>query len=170
MKQINAGLVKEWIYLLRSFKFLGIVITFAACAVFMPLMSALMLMVDDMDIFAAAVTNIIPVSSISIDAQGMDAMLDMYRGESGLLISYIGSLSMFADGAVLAVMLFMMGTAGGEQKKRSIIIPQTAGLTPSGYVFPKFLLYPILIVVFTIASSFFTNFVCGLIFEISFPV
>ena len=44
---------------------------------------------------------------------------------------------------MMLVLLIMMGPSGSEQKKRSIIIPRCAGLTPNMYVTPKFILYPL---------------------------
>lgn len=43
---------------------------------------------------------------------------------------------------VLIVLLVLMAVAGGEQKKRSTIIPHCAGLKANMYIAPKFILYP----------------------------
>lgn len=45
--------------------------------------------------------------------------------------------------AALIVSLVLMSVCGGEQKKRSVIIPQCAGLTSPMYALPKFILYPL---------------------------
>ncbi len=59
---------------------------------------------------------------------------------SGMLSMSIGD---FTSTAVLIVLLILMDASGGEQKKRSIIIPRCAGLTPNMYATPKFIIYPL---------------------------
>ena len=56
-------------------------------------------------------------------------------------------------GSIVILFLFK-GAAGGEQKLRSVIIPQCAGLTPERYVLPKFFIYPISIFVISIAAVY----------------
>ncbi|MCL1865993.1 MAG: hypothetical protein FWF82_01125 [Oscillospiraceae bacterium] len=171
MNQINAGFLKEWFYIWRSFRLGGIIITFIGCALFMPMMCALMMWIGSFEDFDLLATLLSPIASLGLDVYGLeslDSIFDMYSGDSGLLMSYWGGLSMFADTAMLIIIVLLTGTAGGEQKKRSIIIPQTAGLTPSGYVLPKFLFYPTMAFALTMASSFFTNMVCQGVFGMSY--
>lgn len=56
-------------------------------------------------------------------------------------------------GSIIILFLFK-SMAGGEQKKRSVIIPQCAGLTAERYTLPKFLIYPPFIFIVTIISVF----------------
>jgi ABC-2 type transport system permease protein len=96
-----------------------------------------------------------------------DAIFGVFEGESGLTMSYLMSLNMFSTASVI-VLILLTGTAGGEQKKRSIIIPQTAGLKPSGYVLPKFIMYPPMVFVMTVLSALLANGACHLIFKMSY--
>lgn len=63
----------------------------------------------------------------------------------------------FTSTAVLIVLLILIAPSGSEQKKRSIIIPRCAGLTPKMYVTPKFILYPAT----AFLSGFFGMFICS---------
>ena len=73
-------------------------------------------------------------------------------------VDYVGSL-----GAIIILFLFK-GAAGGEQKKRSVIIPQCAGLTAEQYTLPKFLIYPPVIFTITFVSIFAGSGVSALMF------
>lgn len=74
----------------------------------------------------------------------------------------------FTSTAVIIVLLILMAPSGSEQKKRSIIIPRCAGLTPKMYVTPKFILYPVT----AFLSGFLGMFICAgvssILFEGSF--
>jgi ABC-2 type transport system permease protein len=166
--QIKAGLIKEKLFFWRSFRFVGILITFVGCSLLLPLMSAVMMAIGDMDMLNLTVASLDNEIDFTMDLDGMEALLSMYQGESGLLLSYSGTLMMFSDTALLVIMLMIMGAAGGEQKKRSIILPQTAGLSVPGYVLPKFMFYPAVVFVMTVVFSFFTNAVCHAVFKMSY--
>lgn len=49
----------------------------------------------------------------------------------------------FTSTSALIIFLVLMQPSGGEQKKRSTIIPLCAGLTPIRYIVPKFVIYPL---------------------------
>ena len=70
----------------------------------------------------------------------------------------------FTSTAVLIVLLILMAPSGSEQKKRSIIIPRCAGLTPKMYVTPKFILYPVT----AFLSGFLGMFICAGVSSILF--
>ena len=74
----------------------------------------------------------------------------------------------FTSTAVIIVLLILMAPSGSEQKKRSILIPRCAGLTPKMYVTPKFILYPVT----AFLSGFLGMFICAgvssILFEGSF--
>ena len=58
-----------------------------------------------------------------------------------------------------------MSAAGGEQKKRSVIIPTCAGLSPSGYVMPKFIVYPLVIGLMSFIGGMITGGISNLIYN-----
>jgi ABC-2 type transport system permease protein len=147
MRQINAGLKKELLFFWRSFRLGGIIIAFIGCALFMPLMWGMMAAMGMEDLF---------------NQMGLE---QIENGE--LFVMYSGSLSMIISASIVMLIL-MMGTAGAEQKKRSIIIPQTAGLTPSGYVLPKFMFYPMIIFIMTVISAFIANAACHAVLNVSY--
>lgn len=53
------------------------------------------------------------------------------------------AVSDFTSTSALIIFLVLMQPSGGEQKKRSTIIPLCAGLTPIRYIVPKFVIYPL---------------------------
>jgi len=162
MTQIMAGLKKEWLFIWRSFRFIGMVVIFLGSALLYPIMSAMMRWMSEA--FEVMLEDVHDLNSVEA-VEDLGVIADMLTLE----LTYTSSLGMVASGIVI-VMIFLMGAAGGEQKKRSIIIPQTAGLTPSGYVLPKFMLYPPMVFVLTLVSAFATNGVCHLVFEQSYSL
>ena len=186
MRQVTASLNKELLFFGRGFRFGGMVITFAGCALLYPLMCLMMIAMEGMMAelaitgLSGVVTTVASVvasvssSGFGISSEeaalfgGMEEMFKMFSGESGMYMSYISTLGMFVSTAGIVVMVLIMGAAGGEQKKRSIIIPQTAGLTATGYVLPKFMLYPPLVFVLTLLSTLLTNAISQPIFGTSY--
>ena len=66
----------------------------------------------------------------------------------------------------LLVYLLLINTfAGGEQKKRSIIIPQISGLGSLAYILPKFLIYPLTMFVLSLAGLLVASGVSIVAFE-----
>jgi hypothetical protein len=155
--QFIAGLKKEWMFFGRSLRFLAMLIGFAVAALLTPILSRLMLSMKDF-----------------YETAGMGDTIAMFEGESGLFYSYVGSVGMFSMSIMpplmfVVIALLIGGMAGGEQKKRSIIVPQTAGLTSLGYVLPKFVLFPPLVFVMTLLSMIFANGMCQLLLGMSYP-
>ena len=85
----------------------------------------------------------------------MDAMSDIYE-EFGMDITALtgelssnatlGATQAVSDVSQMGLLVFLLlinGFAGGEQKKRSTIIPRSAGLGSMGYILPKFIIYPL---------------------------
>jgi len=136
--QIRAGIRKELLMIWRSFRFFGIVTAFLGCAAYGPFSAKL----------------------IGNMYGGMDPNAEILAGvTAGQMAQSAGdpfysTLGMIADLSMLLAMVLLTAAAGGEQKKRSVIMPQTAGLTPAGYVLPKFMLYPLLIFSVTMLSAF----------------
>jgi ABC-2 type transport system permease protein len=161
MTQIKAGLKKEWLYFTRSFRFWGTVIAFAGCALLYPLMAQLMQSTSEM------MTQLSEQGMQGMEElDAVDAMASMFT----LPMTYAGAILSIASTASIVVLILLAGTAGGEQKKRSIVLPQTAGLTPAGYVLPKFMLFPPLMFVLTLAAAFLANGATHLVFKDSFAV
>lgn len=116
--QIKSGLKKEFLFFSRTYKLLGAIIAVLAFAIADPLMLRLLEIVSKS---AKMSTGILFDTSMV----------------------FMSALSDISATSLLIMMIILMGTAGGEQKKRSVIIPNTAGLTDVNYTLPKFILYPI---------------------------
>ena len=124
----KTGLQKELMFFSRSFRMWGVLIAAFALSLIDPL---LMKMVDSI-----AAT----VGGVDASAIGLEVDVGQYNMSQLGIAASIGDLT---STVLLILMLVIMYAAGGELKKRSMIIPQNAGLTPKLYLLPKFLLYPV---------------------------
>lgn len=123
-----SGLKKEFLFFMRGGRFAIAIIVMIALAVMSPLMFGMMAQMME------TMKDAMPTESYSEIAEEFTSFsaadISMYN------VEYIASY-----GAI--IMLFIMkGAAGGEQKKRAVIIPQCSGLSPERYALPKYLLYP----------------------------
>ena len=150
--QTKASLHKELLAFLRTNKFLILVCVIIGWSVISPLL-------------------IVGLGFL------VDSMSDIYR-EFGLDMTEItdeltssaslGVASQVSDISGIGVIVFLLvinSFAGGEQKKRSIIIPQSAGLSSFSYITPKFIVYPITIFILSLIGTLAAGFVSGLVFD-----
>ncbi|MBO5377464.1 MAG: hypothetical protein J6A41_03665 [Ruminiclostridium sp.] len=136
--KLSSALKKEFMYFSRTFRMFGVIFSIMIFALADPvmikglgwMMNSLVETVEE----TAAGEEVFTED----DAAALSSFSDM--DASGMMAMSIGD---FTSTAVLIVLLIMMGPSGSEQKKRSIIIPRCAGLTPNMYVTPKFILYPL---------------------------
>lgn len=167
--QIKSGLKKEFLFFSRSFRMWGVIIAILAFAITDPLMmrGLLMLgeMVDDMSSTNVTVNDEVLDGAEMNDAQVVSALETSLGGSLSAGVGLSMALSDMLATSLLITMLVLMGTAGNEQKKRSIIIPNTAGLTPNNYIVPKFVIYPLfsfaLIFIGTIVSAWVSTLAFG---------
>ncbi len=80
-------------------------------------------------------------------------MIDMFTNFSASDISMYNVEYVASMGAIVILFVFK-GAAGGEQKLRSVIMPQCAGLSAVNYVLPKFLIYPFFVFCITTLSIY----------------
>lgn len=146
----KTGLQKEFMFFSRSFRMWGVII---AAFAFVFLDPVLMKMLD-------AITS--SVAEMDPAALGADPTLAgiSFEGMNMSQMGIIGAMGDLTSTMMLIMMLVIMYTAGGELKKRSMIIPQNAGLTPKLYLLPKFLLYPIFAGLLT-----FVGIICSWLFS-----
>ncbi|MBR5089359.1 MAG: hypothetical protein IK093_08020 [Ruminiclostridium sp.] len=136
-----SGLKKEFLFFLRGGRLAVVAIVMLALAVMSPLMfGAMSGMIDAME-------GAMP------DNEQYEQMTEMFTSFSAsdmvmYNVEYVGGL-----GGLILLFLFK-GAAGGEQKKRSVIIPQCAGLDAERYVIPKFLVYPPCVFAISVAAIF----------------
>jgi ABC-2 type transport system permease protein len=132
-------------------------------------------------IVAAVIIGIAIISPLLIVGLGtlMDLMSDVYD-EYGVDISgmteALGSnsaigvmeaVSSITSIGLIVFLLLINKAAGGEQKKRSVIIPRSSGLRSFGYLFPKYIIYPPSVFILAVAAVTASWFVSSLVFEVN---
>ena len=163
--KLTSALKKEFMYFSRTFRMFGVIFSILIFALADPvmikgvglMMNSLIETVEESPEGGEVFTedDITALSTFTdMDAPSMMAM----------------SIGDFTSTAVLIVLLIMMGPSGSEQKKRSIIIPRCAGLTPKMYVTPKFILYPLTGFISGFLGLFLCAGVTSLIFEGSLDI
>lgn len=147
---LKVGIKKELMFFTRSFKLGGIIIAAIAFAVLSPLMmklSGVMIgsidTADADDLKSGNYTELSYTENLSAEPMPFDSdLFSLFEDEN---LAYMGVLSSFGDLTNTLLLVFMIVTmysAGGELKKRSMIIPLNAGLSTRLYVLPKYLVYP----------------------------
>ncbi len=181
---LKTGIKKELMFFTRSFKMGGIIIAAIALAIASPLLIKLSgMMINSLDnINTPDYKNEVAVS-ISLESPSSKAfrtektvnmdpsdLMSVFGDEN---LAPLGILSAFGDTTSTLLLIFMIVTmsgAGGELKKRSMIIPQNAGLTTKLYVLPKFLVYPLAIAIFSFVGIISAGLVTKLVFSATFEL
>lgn len=150
---LKEGVKKEIMFFTRSFRMWGVLVAavfFAAVAPLLIKLSFIMLesldemMGDDSSYMTASAS--VEEMDFSVEFGGAD--FDMSKEDQMGKIGAISALGDLTQTLMLIFMLVIMYAAGGELKKRSMIIPQNAGLSSKLYVLPKFIIYPVFAAVF----------------------
>jgi hypothetical protein len=128
--QTRAGFKKEFLAFFRTRTFIIVACVIIGLSLFSPLMVAgLGSMMDSMsDVY----------DDMGMDVSGMTDFL-----ASSAAVGMILSIEAVVGTSLIVVLLLLNKTAGGELKKRSVIIPKSAGLRSFAYIFPKFIIYPL---------------------------
>lgn len=176
---LNTGIKKELMFFTRSFRVWGIIIAAVMFAVVSPLLmklSYIMLdyMADSMGDSEGGntTTNNMSYYSENYENKNMTSVDPGMLGELDSMtdpammssLGFVSSLGDLTSTLMLITMLVTMYSAGGELKKRSMIIPQNAGLTPKLYILPKYLVYPAIMAVIGFCGIWISYGVCHLIF------
>lgn len=119
------GLQKETLFFCRSFRMWGVIIAAFGFALLDPLL------MKAMDSLSGALEEVDP------------SLAGLYVTGNMSAAGITSAMSDLSSTLLLVMMLVTMYAAGGELKKRSMIIPQNAGLTPQLYILPKFMFYPV---------------------------
>ena len=150
---LKEGIKKEMMFFTRSFRMWGVLMAAVLFALVAPLLIKLsFVMLDSLD-------TIMNESGYSEDVEyssgGLEFGLDFSGGDMNAdaeaQMGKFGAISALGDltsTLMLVFMLVIMYAAGGELKKRSMIIPQNAGLSSKLYILPKFIIYPISAAIF----------------------
>lgn len=154
---LKVGIKKELMFFTRSFRVWGVLIAAIVFAVASPMLMKLtefmvgaindsgILDSGDKEAVIAEADDNYQVMEMSVN---INESIDFDSMQDSKYLSLAGCISSLADLTstfMLIVMLVTMYSAGGELKKRSMIIPQNAGLTPKLYVLPKFIVYPVVV-------------------------
>ena len=167
--QLKYCFKKEWSQYVRTVRLTVIIIVFAAGAVLFP---ALFGFVNFILQQANELPDIVQSASISFDDSGfssddimaeigMDEMLELYS-DAGTMFA-VTATSVISTGA-LVTMLLLMPAAGGEQKKRAMIVPLCSGLSYKNYLIPKFVVYPASLCIISFLSVSAAGLLCNTIF------
>lgn len=165
---IKVGIKKEFMLFSRGFRLIGVIITIIGISLMYPLMY------KSMEMMAGQIADM--GQQIGGEAQdqvtgavdsinGIMSSLEAMYGGSMAAVGFKTGVSSITSTGFLIISLLLMATAGGEQKKRSVIIPNCAGLTPAGYVLPKFIVYPVMIGLFTFLGGMATGGISNLIYN-----
>jgi len=139
--QVKASIKKELLAYSRTKKLLIIALVFLGWSVLSPLM------IRGVGVMMEALNPI-------YDDMGMDisGMTDMLGSSSSLGVT--SAVSDLGGACLIVLILLINSNAGGEQKKRSIMIPRSSGLRSFSYIFPKFIVYPPIAFVLSVAGAF----------------
>ncbi len=171
---LKTGLRKEFMYLSRTGKLVGVIIAmlvFALCDG-LALKGTTMLMDDMATAMEQQAETIEDDSEDAADfnklASSMSTISEEYKNMDAPYVTASSILDISGAGMLIAL-LVIKSACGGEQKKRSVVIPRCAGLTPKMYIMPKFILYPAIIFVLAFAAVFIAGGMAALLFEGSVP-
>lgn len=169
--QLKYSFNKEWIHFWRTGRFWGILGGIIAFAFTYPLLFKFTsIIMNEMQSPSALVQT----ATVGIQNEtGGDAnanifgdMADTYSDGGMMFAVSIVGLSSYS---LLIVMLLLMSAAGGEQKKRAMIIPMCAGLKYENYLIPKFVIYPLVVMVETFFCCLLSGVLCRAIFTENIP-
>lgn len=173
---LKTGIKKEMMFFTRSFRMWGIILAAVLFAVASPLLMKLSFFmlsaIEDSDFsFGDADSSISEnVNDMTLDTAVDSSNLPHFLGATAYEefmapMGIIGALGDLTGTLMLVTMLVTMYSAGGELKKRSMIIPQNAGLTPKLYILPKFLVYPLAMAVIGFCGVWISCGVNALVFS-----
>lgn len=170
---LKTGLKKEIMYLGRTGKLAGVIMAMLIFA----LLDGLMLKVTGAMMSSMSTTMQQQVEQISENAgeseeinelsditNSMSTMTSVFENMSAATVLF-STISDVSSLGILITLLVIKSACGGEQKRRSIIIPRCAGLTPKMYILPKFMLYPLIIFVLAFISVILASVMSQLLFE-----
>ncbi len=168
-EQLKYSFKKELSQYFRTFKFLGMILAIFGFAIAYPLMAKFTsLLFSSMD--EMGMPQQTAQISVNIPDEGEGLLGGVDIGDVAAMYSngalmYAYSLVSFATYALLIVMLVMRSAAGGEQKKRAMIVPLCSGLQNKNYLLPKFIIYPLSMLAITFLGGLVSGGLCAALFE-----
>ena len=152
--QTKASFKKELLAYFRTRAFISVFFVIIGCAVLTPLLiSGMGLFIDSMSDF---------YNEIGTDVSGFtDALNESTSTGIQSALETVSSIGL------IVILITFNSIAGGEQKKRSVIIPANAGLRSFSYIFPKFIIYPLSVLTFAVIAAFTSWFVSVPLFAVN---
>ena len=170
---LKTGLKKEMMYLGRTGKLVGIIVAMLVFAI----MDGIMLKVTGAMMSSMSTTMQQQIGELPDEVaesekanelneitNSMSSMTSLFDNMSASTVLY-STIADISGLGILITLLVIKSACGGEQKKRSIIIPRCAGLTPKMYILPKFILYPAIIFILSVISVLIASVMSQLLFE-----
>jgi len=139
-QQTKACFKKEILSFFRTYRFLIFVLILVGWAGLSPLM------VRGLGLTLEAFTPI-------YEEFGMDVseVVDTLAGRAS--IGLINAVASIGAVGLISYLILINSFAGGEQKKRSIMIPKSSGLSNFSYLFPKYIIYPLAALVISVVAA-----------------
>lgn len=167
--QLKYGFKKESAQFFRGFKLLGIVLAIFGFALVYPLMfkTAGVLLnemsgADTPQVGTAMIAaDSEPVAEAGTGGMGLGEFAAVYSSASAVFSMSLMSIAMYS---ALVIMLVMMKPAGGEQKKRAMIVPLCCGLQYKNYLIPKFVIYPLSVFAVSFLGGLAAGGICSSLF------
>lgn len=97
--------------------------------------------------------SMIKVMESMYDEETFKSMFAMFTGMGAAEVNMY-TIEYVSEFGAIVFLFILKGAAGGEQQKRSVIIPQCSGLSAVSYALPKFLIYPLFIFVTAVLATF----------------
>jgi len=153
--QTKASFKKEILAFVRTNKLLILTIVMIGMSVLSPLL------------FVGMESLLVAMDPI-YEQMGMDitAMTDLLGSSTVHAGVYTGITNLTQVGLIVYLLL-INSFAGGEQKKRSVIIPRSSGLRNFSYIFPKFIVYPLAALGLAIIGAFSSWGVSAVIYDVN---
>lgn len=164
---LKEGIKKELMFFTRSFRMWGVIIAAVLFAAASPLLMRLSFeMLSSIENMELGGDNDLSTQSINMDMEisGSGIMGDMTDESYMAKLGAISALGDLTSTLMLIFMLVTMYSAGGELKKRSMIIPQNAGLSSKLYILPKFIVYPASVALFAFCGIWIGFGISALVF------
>ena len=153
--QIKASFKKEYLAFFRTKTFLIVALVIIGLSMLSPLLiTGMGALIDSMSGIYDEYFN--------MDVSGMTETLGATAS-----IGVSTTISDITGVGLIVYLLLINRAAGGEQKKRAVIIPISSGLRSVAYIFPKFIIYPLSVLVLAVAAMFTSWAVSVLVFDVN---
>lgn len=169
--QLKYSFKKESAQFTRKFKLLGIILAVFGFALVNPLMyrfvgffleQANNMELPQFDAPEMQAEIRAGAGGSGLDGLGLGEMASVYSSAQTVFSMTLVSIAAYS---LLIIMLVMMKPAGGEQKKRAMIVPLCCGLDYKNYLIPKFVIYPLSVFGFSFLGALTAGGLCNSLFD-----